>query len=67
MSKKVKTVVLAIGQPPKKLQYRGKEVTELLKDHPNLCYLKLSKDGTPVHPLYLPSSLKPTKFVVREN
>jgi hypothetical protein len=62
MSKKAETVVLAFGQPPKKLQYRGEEVIELLKNHPNLCYLKLSKNGTPIHPLYLPASLKPIRF-----
>ena len=62
MSKKAETVVLAFGQPPKKLQYRGEEVIELLKNHPNLCYLKLSKDGTPIHPLYLPANLKPIKL-----
>lgn len=63
MAKKAKTIVLAFGQPPKKLQYRGLEVIELLKDHPKLCFLKLSKDGTPVHPLYLPANLKPTRFL----
>jgi len=59
MMGEAKTIILAYGQPPKKLQGRGKEVTELLKGHPNLCYLRLAKDGTPIHPLYLPSSLKP--------
>lgn len=62
MAKKAEMIVLAYGQPPKKLQGRGKETRELLRDHPNLCYLKLSKDGTPVHPLYLPSNLKPSIY-----
>lgn len=62
MAKEASVVVLAYGQPPKKFKDRGREVVELLKDHPNLCYLKLSKDKTPVHPLYLPSSLKPKNY-----
>lgn len=63
MSKKSKMIVLAYGQPPRKFKDRGKEVVKLLKDHPNICYLKLSKDGTPIHPLYLPSKLKPVGFL----
>lgn len=38
---------------------RDKGVRELI---PNLNYLKLTKDGYPAHPLYLPKDLKPTKW-----
>lgn len=59
MAAEAKTVVLAYGQPPHPLLPRGAQVAALLRDHPGLCHLRLSKDGTPVHPLYLPSSLHP--------
>lgn len=65
MAAKVKTVVLAYGQPPKALRARGAEVVNLLRHHPGLCYLRLAQDGTPVHPLYLPSTLRPTPYVVK--
>jgi hypothetical protein len=58
MAERAKTVVLAYGAPPKKLQKRGKDVVRLLTGHPDLTCLKLAKDGfTPIHPLYLPSNL----------
>ena len=60
MAAQAKTVVLAYGQPPKALRSRGAHVVELLRHHPQLCHLRLAQDGTPVHPLYLPSSLIPT-------
>ncbi len=40
---------------------RGEEVKLLLND--KLHYLRLTKDGHPSHPLYLPKKLTPTKFV----
>ncbi len=54
-------VILAYGQPPGALSSRGREVARLIKEHPNVCHLKLSSSGIPVHPLYLPATLKPTK------
>ena len=60
MAAEVTTIVLAYGQPPKALRARGAAVVALLRDHPGLCHLRLSQDGTPVHPLYLPSTLRPT-------
>lgn len=59
MAAKAKAVVLAYGQPPKALRARGAEVVALLRHHPGLCHLRLALDGTPVHPLYLPSTLRP--------
>lgn len=38
---------------------RGKAVKQLL---PQLHYLKLTKSGSPGHPLYLPKALLPSKF-----
>ena len=55
MAAEAKTIVLAYGQPPKALRARGAEVVTLLGSHPGLCHLRLAQDGTPCHPLYLPS------------
>ena len=65
MATEAETVVLAYGQPPKALRQRGNEVVALLSGHPRLCYLRLSKDGTPIHPLYLPETLTPQPFGVK--
>ncbi|QDU86658.1 hypothetical protein Pla175_00080 [Pirellulimonas nuda] len=62
MAAKAKTVVLAYGQPPKALRGRGEQVAELLKRHPGLCYLRLAKDGTPMHPLYQRRDLVPQRY-----
>jgi hypothetical protein len=59
MAAEAKAIVLAYGQPPKALRTRGSEVVALLRHHPGLCHLRLAQDGTPVHPLYLPSTLRP--------
>ncbi len=59
MATEAKTVVLAYGQPPLALRSRGAEVVAMLRHHPGLCHLRLAQDGTPVHPLYLPSILRP--------
>ncbi len=62
MAARAKTVVLAYGQPPKALRQRGAEVVSLLSKHRGLCHLRLAKDGTPVHPLYLPADLRPRPY-----
>ncbi len=62
MAKEAKIVVLAFGQPPKKLRSRGQDLINLLKHHSGLSYLRLSQDGTPSHPLYLPANLTPTLY-----
>ncbi len=59
MAAQAKTIVLAYGQPPPALRKRGRELVALLSHHPGLCHLRLAKDGTPVHPLYLPAALVP--------
>ncbi len=59
MAAQARTVVLAFGQPPKALCRRGQEVAALLSRRAALCHLRLAKDGTPVHPLYLPAALVP--------
>lgn len=65
MVAEAKTVVLAYGQPPKALRARGAEMVNLLRHHPGLCHLRLAQDGTPVHPLYLPSTLRPRPHTVK--
>jgi len=64
MAKEARTIILAYGQPPKALRARGAEVVNLLRNHPGLCHLKLAKDGTPIHPLYLPSTLRPIPHTI---
>ena len=59
MAARAKTIVLAYGQPPKALRSRGAELVSLLGKHRGLSHLRLAKDGTPVHPLYLPGALLP--------
>lgn len=65
MAKQAKTVVLAYGQPPKELRARGQELESLLRQHPGLRNLRLARDGTPVHPLYLPANLRPKPHSVK--
>ena len=60
-----KTVMLAYGQPPKNLRARGQKLESLLRSHPGLCHLRLAQDGTPIHPLYLPSTLRPKPHRVK--
>ena len=62
MAAEAKIIVLAYGQPPKALRARGQELVSRLRHHPNLSYLRLAQDGTPVHPLYLPSNLRPKPY-----
>lgn len=64
MAASAETVVLAYGQPPKALRHRGPGLAALLQHHQGLSHLRLAKDGTPVHPLYLPETLRPQRFQV---
>jgi hypothetical protein len=63
MAAEAERVVLAYGQPPKALRHRGEALVHLLRHHPDLCHLRLAQDGTPVHPLYLPATLRPKRHV----
>jgi hypothetical protein len=62
MSERAALIVFAYGLPRKSLQYRGPEVATLLSrgETRALHVLKLCKDGTPSHPLYLKENLKPS-------
>lgn len=63
MAARASTVVLAYGQPPKALRPRGQHVVAMLRAAGvKLSYLRLSLDGTPQHPLYLPGSLMPLSY-----
>lgn len=63
MAKRAEIVVLAFGQPPRPLRPRAAKVIAMLKTlGARLTYLRLSQDGTPQHPLYLPASLTPQDF-----
>lgn len=54
-------IVFAYGKPHRMLRPRGGQVAELFRSRGyKLHVLRLSQDGTPVHPLYLPGHLKPT-------
>jgi hypothetical protein len=65
MATSAKMVVLAYGKPPKRLQPRGRQVVELLRDHEALSYLRLLSDKeTPQHPLYIPSTQLPQPWKV---
>jgi hypothetical protein len=59
MAAEAKEVVLAYGQPPPAFRDRGRILAERLRLHPGLRHLRLAKDGTPMHPLYLPATLRP--------
>jgi hypothetical protein len=58
-----KIIVLAYGQPHKRLRQRGLDVSAMLRRHGHpLHALKLNMDGTPRHPLYVNGHLKPFLF-----
>lgn len=64
MARRSAVCILAYGQPPKTLRPRAQEVVQMIAETGcRLQYLRLSKDGTPYHPLYLPGDLTPQEFV----
>jgi hypothetical protein len=53
-------ILFAYGTPHKSLRQRGIDVARMFRaEGHNLHVLRLSKNGIPVHPLYLPEDLKP--------
>ena len=64
MSHRAEMVVFAYGQPHRSLRHRGLEVARFLtrQGKRKIHTLRLGKDGTPWHPLYLPGSLKPIEW-----
>ena len=59
LHKEASMTIAAWGTHGKYLN-RGEEVSKLLD---NLYCLRITKEGFPSHPLYLPSSLKPIKYI----
>ena len=56
-------IVVAYGQPHKKLRQRGSDVCAMLRQHGHELYaLHLNADGSPRHPLYLPGGLRPFRI-----
>ena len=63
MAERADLIILAYGQPPKPLRHRAhRVVTDLQRLGYPLHYLRLSQDGTPQHPLYLPGDLTPLSY-----
>lgn len=63
MARRAGVVMLAYGQPPKPLRARSAAVVALLRaTGAKLFALRLSKDGSPYHPLYLPGDTLPSAF-----
>lgn len=63
MAGRAEAVVLAYGLPPKPLRPRARAVIKLLGERSRLKVLRLTVDGTPRHPLYLPSHLLPMDYI----
>lgn len=63
LAKNAGIVVCAWGKNGKHLK-RDQEVLELLRPVAKLHYLKLTNEGQPYHPLYLPASLTPQAMEV---
>jgi hypothetical protein len=65
MAKSAAVVIFAYGKPKHmQLRSRGLTLARLLLEKANVKphVLKLSKDGTPCHPLYLPKTSKPVPW-----
>lgn len=62
MAQRASAIVLGYGIPPKLLAGRGIDLANQLHKKYELSYLKLNRDGSPSHPLYLSLSLQLKKF-----
>lgn len=63
MAQRADRIILAYGKAPGPLHRRALKVHAALRaDGYRLSYLRLSQDGTPMHPLYLPGNLVPVDF-----
>lgn len=62
LARRAAIVILAWGQPGPHRERRSTVVRLLRDDGADLHYLTLNKTGDPGHPLYLPATLKPTKW-----
>jgi hypothetical protein len=69
MADQAALIVMAYGKPHESLRYRGLEVAMLISHGGTraLHTLKLCKDGTPSHPLYLKGDLRPTVWRTAED
>ena len=63
MARRAAFVVLAFGLPPTPLRPRATQVVDMLKGTVPLKYLRLTQNGTPSHPLYLPTGLTARDFM----
>lgn len=60
MARLSRIIVLAYGQPHRRLRQRGVDVCMMLKRNGHRLHaLKLNADGTPRHPLYVSGDLEP--------
>lgn len=62
----VEMIILAYGLPPKPLRPRAESIVRMLLGRAPLKFLKLTKNGTPSHPLYLKSELIPSDFKIQD-
>jgi hypothetical protein len=66
MATRASLVVVAHGQLPKRLKIYANAVVALFRPLVKLHHLRLAKDGSPWHPLYLPETVKPIHWVWNE-
>lgn len=66
MAATAEKVIAGFGQPPRALRHNGPNILRHLagENASKLFCLRLAKDGTPCHPLYLPGDLQPFAIAV---